>query len=241
MKYKIIFIYFLFFYFSTNTSYAQIKSSEAIYSYNLKMDSLLLKNLNNTLKEDFKRAEIVSKRLKLKLYFNDSLSVFEPEAIMDMESDKIALKIAKTFCKCNDPIYTNARAKKNYFNYKLASTGELYLVYKTIDQNWVLHNESKKINNYLCYKATQEVEVFTGNRTVKNLVTAWYCPEIPFSYGPKGYSGLPGLIFELHDKNVSFGLESLQLNIGSHSIELPSSGKLISYDNLVGTMPLTND
>lgn len=221
--------------------YAQIKSSEAIYSYNLKIDSLLLKNLNSTLREDFKRAEIVSKRLKLKLYFNDTISVFEPEAIMDMESDKIALKIAKTFCKCNDPIYTNVSAKKNYFNYKLASTGELYLVYKTINQNWVLHNESKKINNYLCYKATQEVEVFTGNRTVKNLVTAWYCPEIPFSYGPKGYSGLPGLIFELHDKNVSFGLESLQLNTGSHSIELPSSGKLISYDNLVGTMPLTND
>jgi len=37
-------------------------------------------------------------------------------------------------------------------------------------------------------------------------LTAWFSPKLPNAYGPKEYSGLPGLILELDDmaKGVSY-------------------------------------
>jgi len=58
--------------------------------------------------------------------------------------------------------------------------------------NWKLINETKTILGYTCYKATHNRE---GMNPV--IVTAWYCPEIPYQFGPKGYSRLPGLILEI--------------------------------------------
>ena len=33
----------------------------------------------------------------------------------------------------------------------------------------------------------------------ENVITAWYCPEIPVNQGPENYWGLPGLILEVND------------------------------------------
>jgi GLPGLI family protein len=33
----------------------------------------------------------------------------------------------------------------------------------------------------------------------ENIITAWYCPEIPINQGPENYWGLPGLILEVSD------------------------------------------
>jgi len=58
--------------------------------------------------------------------------------------------------------------------------------------NWKLTNETKTILGYTCYKATHNRE--GGNPVI---VTAWYAPEIPYQFGPIGYSRLPGLILEI--------------------------------------------
>lgn len=49
--------------------------------------------------------------------------------------------------------------------------------------------ETKKINNYRCYKATA---LFRGSEMV-----AYYTPEIPIGFGPFKFKGLPGLILEV--------------------------------------------
>ena len=51
---------------------------------------------------------------------------------------------------------------------------------------WKLHPERKKIGDYVCMKATAELE---GEK-----VTAWFTPEIPVPAGPAEYYGLPGLV-----------------------------------------------
>jgi GLPGLI family protein len=49
-------------------------------------------------------------------------------------------------------------------------------------------------------------------KEVSKVVSAWYCPSIPYSYGPNGHFGLPGLIFELEDVGVLFALKLIFLN-----------------------------
>lgn len=58
--------------------------------------------------------------------------------------------------------------------------------------NWnISETESKKINNFTCYKATT---VFRGSEIV-----AYYTPEIPIGFGPFKFKGLPGLILEVYN------------------------------------------
>lgn len=71
-------------------------------------------------------------------------------------------------------------------------------IIKNSNYNWILTEESKKIENYTCFKATCEIKYLTrhGNYNIRK-VTAWYSPEIYFNYGPNGYIGLPGMILEI--------------------------------------------
>ncbi len=86
---------------------------------------------------------------------------------------------------------------------------EKYIITDTLQTNWTLVNETKYIDKYLCYKAIMTHSV----KSRKGTVIAWYCPEIPYSFGPKGYGGLPGLILELNDKRGVIGLKTLRLNV----------------------------
>src|SRR6218665_698056 len=70
--------------------------------------------------------------------------------------------------------------------------------------NWKITSETKKIQNYTCYKATTS---FRGNN-----FEAWFTPDIPLNIGPWKWYGLPGLILEAYDvekKNV-FLLEKIE-------------------------------
>ena len=69
------------------------------------------------------------------------------------------------------------------------------VVYKYVEDmpvlKWAIHAEKEQFNGYQCQKATT---VFRG-RTYE----AWFTPDIPVSDGPWKFSGLPGLILEVHD------------------------------------------
>lgn len=63
-------------------------------------------------------------------------------------------------------------------------------------------NQKKKIANFTCYRAEGD---FRGRRYV-----AWYCPELPYPYGPWKLRGLPGLILEAYDskRKINFLFQS---------------------------------
>jgi GLPGLI family protein len=50
-----------------------------------------------------------------------------------------------------------------------------------------LENETKEINGFVCYKTEKKV---VNRVEFLDLTIAWYCPQIPLSYGPNGYGGL---------------------------------------------------
>ncbi|MFN8326124.1 GLPGLI family protein [Flavobacterium sp.] len=99
--------------------------------------------------------------------------------------------------------------------------------YKT---NWIITDEVKKINGYICYKATCVLEQLYEDDFVEGQnLTAWFTPEIKTSSGPNCFSDLPGLIVQLETSIFNFTLD----NIENTTEEIPVSiegYKIYSYD-----------
>ncbi len=83
---------------------------------------------------------------------------------------------------------------------------------KPVKKDWTLTKETKIIDGFLCFMATSINRVTYKDKIFNHSVVAWYCPEIPYYFGPNGYSGLPGLILELTVRNVTFFAQKINFN-----------------------------
>src|SRR5690554_1550628 len=143
------------------------------------------------------------KNCDLKFYVIDGIETKDLDA-------KVALAWAKyqnvNYCNLKDKIvcYNN---KNNTFFHK-----EEFAIEKKVFDSWELKNEKKEIQGFTCYKAVGFYIANTNRGEEKKEVVAWYCPELPFSFGPNGYAGLPGLILELQNENALFGVTKISLN-----------------------------
>lgn len=108
--------------------------------------------------------------------------------------------------------YNGAVFQDNEFFYSEIN-GEIgkYIIKKETKRNWILENETKDINGFVCFKATAVKTVENSKGIFHYPIIAWYCPQIPLSYGPNGYGGLPGLILELQVRNILFGVKTMEL------------------------------
>lgn len=88
--------------------------------------------------------------------------------------------------------------KKIYSTETISFDDRLFKVNENLDQlKWnIRYNETNKIGNYLCNKATLN---FRGRNYI-----AWYTDEIPISSGPWKFRGLPGLILEIYDETLKY-------------------------------------
>lgn len=91
--------------------------------------------------------------------------------------------------------------------------GKIFTIQYKINSNWKLTDSTKIVGGYLCYKATLERIIMRNNIEKKIPISAWYCPKIPISFGPKDFNGLPGLILELQDERVTFLVSKIDFNI----------------------------
>ncbi|WP_299244286.1 GLPGLI family protein [uncultured Aquimarina sp.] len=121
--------------------------------------------------------------------------------------------------------------------------GKNFLIKDSLSSyNWILVNETKKIGNYMCFKATTTKKVSKimdwramrrkarqqrNQREKSNVdqastdvlempneieVIAWYTPEIPVNHGPGAYWGLPGLILEVQEERTTLLCNKIVLN-----------------------------
>ena len=119
-----------------------------------------------------------------------------------------------------------------------------------VKPDWKLVNESKKIGEYTCLKAELIVPVtdlqkqnyqdflkreekkpalFKMEEPTDKVIVAWYAPEIPLSFGPNNYWGLPGLILEINEENMVILCSKVVLNSKSKSkIKRPNTGDKVS-------------
>lgn len=118
----------------------------------------------------------------------------------------------------------------------LLKKDELFVKYEKND-NWEIHDEYKMIEGFRCYKATTTRTSGVESDKLNFMVTAWFTPEIPFSLGPIGFGGLPGLILELNYNKATYGARKIDLRpLPTLNILLPNKGKLITEKEFINLL-----
>lgn len=203
MKKKLILIYTLI---SVTVLYSQQKNISVEYVVKID-DEKELFNSNPSLRKMFDDARMGVNSLLFNLIINKSGTKFYENAILS--SDERNSKNAIIFAGYSGVTYQF----QNSIFQKMRYLEKDILVKEPLRNNWELHMETKLIDNYLCYKATNVNIIDNGSGKIFNHpVIAWYCPELPYSFGPNGYSNLPGLILELQVRNVVFGAKKVDLD-----------------------------
>ena len=226
IKFLIICAYFLL---SINSySQKQIYSGEINYEVNMLVNESKLDSIAKKMKgsENMKKMIISNmknqKSINFKLKFNKNESIFEEEKRLKINEKKINFT---RIMMGNGSYYTNKKTKET-LNQKEAY-GQLFIV-DVSQVKWELTQERKKIDSYVCYKATtfKEVENSKGKNKVE--VIAWYTTELPYNFGPNEFSGLPGLILELQEGNLIIKASKINLINKNVEIKKPVKGKKIT-------------
>ena len=191
------------------------------------------------------------------LTFDKTKSIYQEEERLDAPGGSSS-GWGRMMSSSGGPFYKNIISKK-----ALQSTefmGKKFLIsYDQEKLKWVMQKEQKMIGNYLCFKATAQIEkpkTITSvwskaekeNDSLKNrvsdkekieysTVTAWYTPQIPVSHGPAQFGGLPGLILELNtEKTVMLCTKVIMNPDKKILISEPTKGEFVTrneFDNIV--------
>ncbi|MBJ7880307.1 GLPGLI family protein [Gelidibacter salicanalis] len=170
------------------------------------------------------------------LTFNKNESLYKKneklEAPMPSSS---GIKI--TISDGSDIIYKNIKEQR--FTNQTEIYGKQFLVKDSLaGKTWELLNETKNIGQYTCFKAQFKAEVKTQTLTEDNgmetitkevITTAWYTPQVPISNGPARFFGLPGLILEINDGDLTLVCTKIVINPAEEiAIVEPKKGKEVT-------------
>jgi len=206
----------------------------------------------------------IAARLKNRLE-KEFVLVFNKEESLFIEQEQLDAISGAT-----DSWGKNFAAGENYKNVKSDKQiqqqefyGKKFLVKDQLQpMTWTLGNETKKIGNYNCFKATTFIPTddllwysfsWSRMRTTNDSeekttevddksvditeVEAWYTPQIPVRHGPSEYWGLPGLILEVSAGETTMLCSKIVLNpTDAIQIEAPSKGSLVTkseYQDLI--------
>ncbi len=216
----------------------------------IKLDSTQMNNEMQT-----KVMEMMKKQFQktFKLTFNKEESVYK----QDEELDKPNTGMGGSFqivsiggSGGSDVLYKNTKEQR--YAEQVDTYGKIFLVKDSIEGiEWKLGSETKYIGEYPCFKATytkmvestsfqfsteddeETKEVEKEERTI----TAWYTPQIPINNGPDNYQGLPGLILEVHDGDLTIICSKIVLN-PKEKVEInePDKGKEVNEEEYEAIM-----
>lgn len=210
------------------------------------------------------RKKQIAARLKNRLE-KEFVLVFNKEESLSIEQEQLDAISGAT-----DSWGKNFAAGENYKNVKSDKQiqqqefyGKKFLVKDQLQpMTWTLGNETKKIGNYTCFKATTFIPTddllwysfsWSRMRTTNDSeekttevddksvditeVEAWYTPQIPVRHGPSEYWGLPGLILEVSAGETTMLCSKIILNPSDViEIEAPSKGSVVTkseYQDLI--------
>ncbi|MGJ8591838.1 MAG: GLPGLI family protein [Aquaticitalea sp.] len=223
------FIFIISIFFITSVSVSQT----IIVDYKIISNSEILKNISSN--EEIPKEEIqafiqafdIINSMKMHLKADNNKSYYWGNNQIGNDSDELTFSLAKTMIGNDKKYFTNLT--EGTILKQVKAFGETFLIKDSINSlDWILTKESKKIDKYLCFKATSTYNVANTVGNFINVVTAWYCPNIPYNFGPKNYSGLPGLILELSDDKFTYVAENIEFSAKKDKIESSSNGRIVS-------------
>ena len=178
-----------------------------------------LKLKRKSVLESLDKVYLYTKAVKSKLTFSNGKGIFIVEDKLSPDTQNLGQRFLKTSAGGSNEYYYN-ETSKTYLIKNCETLGDCF-IYTNNYLEWELTQESKKINGYVCYKATRS----------KGKIIAWYTPLIPINFGPKGEYGLPGLILELEIGKIIFKAKKIVLNPKEKIIvEELKGGKRVSYE-----------
>ncbi|WP_299431847.1 GLPGLI family protein [uncultured Aquimarina sp.] len=229
--------------FLVQSMMAQDFQGIATYNTNRKLDikldsthinSDMQKQIHEMMKKQFQK--------EYTLRFNKTESVYKEEESLGAPQPANGIQVMVAGFGESEVLYKNSKEERFVAQRDLFS--KMFLVKDTLrNYNWKLENETKKIGNYTCYKATskqtirqsQNISINNDQEDEENfkeeeiVITAWYAPEIPVNNGPATFWGLPGLIMEVNDGLQNILCNKIVLN-PKKKVEItePTKGKVIT-------------
>ena len=198
-----------------------VKNAMNIELIQAKLDSVKNKEQKKTL---LKGQELIvnSQDVYATLVFNNIESVYKVEESLRNEA-KNTINITRSRAGGNKTYYYNNKTKENV-EQEYDILGEYFLIQNPITE-WKLENESKKIGDYVCFKATTMLNIVDKSKAT----IAWYTPDIPVNFGPKLFNNLPGLVLEVNTGGITFKAIKIELNPNYElKIEKPRKGKKVT-------------
>lgn len=212
-------------FFLTSFCFSQNNAGTAFYKKDVKA-----KEFSNSSNQEIHDMLVQASRdLLFELNFNDSTSTFQLQEKVHFNQRSL-MKYKLGAAGYDGIIFTNNSSKILLAQKEIG--GKRFLInYPSPYFKWELIDKTKKIGDYMCYKAIhiKKYKDKNGNAQEK-LITAWYAPEIPLSFGPHIYSGLPGLIIELDNEAEVFRLTKIKFKEGMYKIKRPKKGLSITKE-----------
>lgn len=186
---------------------------------------------------------------KYTLSFNKTECLYEEQEQLEKpEAPGISFSVSFSFSG-EGKKYLNVKEKKSIVEDEIL--GKEFLIIEPLEKpDWKLVNETKKIGDYNCFKAEllvpvtekqrKEYEEFLKKEEIKptlfkikepkdKVIMAWYTPEIPVSFGPNNYWGLPGLILEINEEKIIILCSKVTLsNKEKSKIKAPNTGEKVT-------------
>lgn len=151
------------------------------------------------------------------LHFNDTTSLFieKSELGYGYNSDLYGKS-------GDDKLFINIK-KKLYIN-QIDLFGKLFLISDSINKiNWKIDKSKEKI---ILNRKTYKASYFNKINNKEHEIVAWFSEDIPVSFGPEFYCGLPGIILELDTGSLLYKCENIVFE--KQNIKKPNSGKKVT-------------
>lgn len=122
-----------------------------------------------------------------------------------------------------------------YENYEYIGDANFYKIEEEVNLDWKIADSIKTIGDLKVQKAETS---FGGRKWI-----AWFAREIPLSYGPYKFNGLPGLITEIYDtkKDYFFKLiksEKIPKDYHSYTLKNRESNAIKTNDKKLNSLKL---
>ena len=134
--------------------------------------------------------------------------------------------------------YNNIKSKDRL--HQIENQGKTFIVSRE-PVSWEITDKTKVIKGYPTLKATATIHTYNYRLDKDQVrdVEAWFSPEIPVSFGPEGYGGLPGLILDLKVAGEHYYVTNIKLTSSEVDIQKPTKGELLSlvdYQKIINQM-----
>jgi len=154
------------------------------------------------------------------LLSNQGVSVYKRKEKVDKTSD---MNSGVTMMESGSESITYKNHNEDLYVNQTDFMSRIFLIEDKLNKNeWVITEETQKIGDYECKKATLQRE--------DKQIVAWFTSEIPSNEGPRDYYGLPGLILKV--ETGSLVIEASDISVSKEKIDLerPTKGKKVTQE-----------